>query len=772
MAETAISPLSDIDKQIAELTQQRIRAMTPASPMPMPSTPGLPAASAAAGTPTAAQPAPQPAPYDLNARRQPMPVPELPPVEPKPQFDVQSGSAQRNVRPNFGGGATGAVGSVAYLGDAVLRGYMQGKQMQEAKHADEVNRLQKGLRYNYEVSARNYLGMIESGADPSSPEVQQARDARDAAWNTLMQMQSHYIMGDEGGKKKPKKKAGSTPAATGAAAAASPDADPASAQNIAAMLQSADPQEKAKGVFLMSQKVGPPDEYQAKQIIARRQAYLQDPETRINQIKGQILRTRMDPKATPEEKQRADELQKQLEGYMQAVSGRAAPAPHWMTGASTIPGESLAGKKNPDGSDMLDALGNPFDPKKQYRQKDLGNGQLEYYPVQSKGLTSAPKLEVKGNVPVITYEGKMYTASNIKEAPEEIQGAFNDVEKGIRTGKFSQRSGEFTFVDAANRLWRIPYTTTTVSSMGGGHSSVPPAPAAGTHAAPPASAPATQKTSSAAAAGTAPAPPASIPGLQSPIKGARYIGEKLPQGQTKSRADAADTLLNLMPSMHQLVDDPSVQANMGVFNGRWSEIENKVGNLDQKTKQLWAELKSLYAFNATLHGFRSLHTIEEFQNAFGDLHTDPESLKGGLAGAEEAAKAAFRTGYNIDWAPDWKSNFPAPGQPTGTGAGAGAAPPKTLKWDQIVQAAHEHGITPEQAAADATKQGIKIEGGPRLPTAPKAASGKPETKSEPKSGSKPEPRVKVRDKKSGQTGTLPQSQVDAAIASGQYERVQ
>ena len=74
--------------------------------------------------------------------------------------------------------------------------------MAEIKKVAQAKKNLDGLQFAYNMAAQQLGGLIKSGADPNSPEVQQARAARDASWQALMKAYGTY-MGD--GQQKPKK---------------------------------------------------------------------------------------------------------------------------------------------------------------------------------------------------------------------------------------------------------------------------------------------------------------------------------------------------------------------------------------------------------------------------------------------------------------------------------------------------------------------------------------------------------------------------------------
>jgi hypothetical protein len=98
-----------------------------------------------------------------------------------------------------------------------------------------------------------------------------------------------------------------------------------------------------------------------------------------------------------------------------------------------------------------------------------------------------------------------------------------------------------------------------------------------------------------------------------------------------------------------MLNDPDVRKNLGALSGRWSEIEKRLGTLDPKTQEFYGILKSVYALNGSMHGWRSLKAPEEFEKAYGGLNTDPDTLAAGLKAAEESAKSIYEAGYKHPW---------------------------------------------------------------------------------------------------------------------------
>jgi hypothetical protein len=141
---------------------------------------------------------------------------------------------------------------------------------------------------------------------------------------------------------------------------------------------------------------------------------------------------------------------------------------------------------------------------------------------------------------------------------------------------------------------------------------------------------------------------------------------------TQSRADAAASMIPLIARARELVNDPEVQNNLGVFNGRMSEVGKRVGTIGGKTAEFYGTLKSIYSLGGTMHGWRSIKVAEEFEKAYGGLHTNPAGLQGGMNAMSDAANSVYHTAYHRD-----VPGYVRPRNGTGSGGhGTGPAPDK------------------------------------------------------------------------------------------------
>lgn len=112
---------------------------------------------------------------------------------------------------------------------------------------------------------------------------------------------------------------------------------------------------------------------------------------------------------------------------------------------------------------------------------------------------------------------------------------------------------------------------------------------------------------------------------------------------TRTMADKGRMILPLIDRARQLIaSDP---AALGPLAGRWSELQNKVGNLKGAPKELAGTLTSIYSMAGGLHGWRAIQVAERFKDTYGDLSNTPASLLSGLDAMQNTAQTAIKTAY-------------------------------------------------------------------------------------------------------------------------------
>jgi hypothetical protein len=204
-----------------------------ASPLePAPETSGFPGTSP---TPTPAPAAPGAAYNPLSA--QPYTPPTANPVEPVPQAQPLGPNQQAP-------GAANHAGAASYLGDQILRGYMQGKAQAQMIQAAKLYKQSSGLQKNLDMASQQYYNLAKSGKDPNSPEMQDAKTQVDAAWQANMDFMKQHVAGQQLDKKTGQLK-------------------PQQGSILERIFKSDDPAAQSLAVYQGAQALGPPVYHQA-----------------------------------------------------------------------------------------------------------------------------------------------------------------------------------------------------------------------------------------------------------------------------------------------------------------------------------------------------------------------------------------------------------------------------------------------------------------------------------------------------------------------------
>lgn len=114
-----------------------------------------------------------------------------------------------------------------------------------------------------------------------------------------------------------------------------------------------------------------------------------------------------------------------------------------------------------------------------------------------------------------------------------------------------------------------------------------------------------------------------------------------PSAQARSRAAAAEAMLPLLDRIKQEI--VANRSKLGVLPGRVAEAERVIGNLDPALAELYGNLKSVYSLSGTAHGWRAIQVATEFEKAFGGLHTNPDTLLGGMKAQEDFARGLVQS---------------------------------------------------------------------------------------------------------------------------------
>jgi hypothetical protein len=619
----------------------------------------MPAAQSSVASDPLLQPIDADSSLSLNGNDTPMPPGLAPPT---PNGADNSSLPSAGSGPKVKPGAPGSkMAVISYLAAAALKGIGQGKQISDQVKWAKTKRTMDGLQYSYQVAAQNLEGLTKAGADPK--EIEQAKSARDASWQALMGFYSQNVFGEDGKSKKKGKNKGKAQSGQG-------QTGEDSEANLMAELHSPDPAVKREAYFKLAQKLGPPDEWKLRewssaQATQRREVQGKAAQSQLEVENKRLRLHELQGKANPSNQEK-EELTKLQEDQELFPTTAANATPHYAS-FDTLGSELPA--------NTVDAMGQTINPKQTYRGVTRG------------GVTSwVPSVQKSSGKPTIGWakdeKGKWYSAE-IDPATNQFKADTKNYDRVPPPGLLDkEHTSEFTMKDADGNVHRIQTTSTTrpilpVGGTGGSgvkKEGVTPSPS--TLATP------TPTTSTSTSTSTSPSKPG-VPlkaGETGPLgikqsPGDRIVGNVGAGGQAMSRAAAADSVLNLLPRATELLKDPEVQSNLGVLNGRWSEVDKKIGDLDPKTQEFYGILKSIYAANGTMHGWRSLKAPEEFEKAYGDLHTDPATLTGGLKAVAESAKVFYQTGYKHPWSPQKGTPSTTPGSTPSPAIGG--ATPKT-----------------------------------------------------------------------------------------------
>ena len=257
-------------------------------------------------------------------------APETPPL---PEITAPPAHAdmQQPAAPSMVGGKTKGIAVIATLADSILRGAVRGRDYANQVKAQKQQRMAQGLNYNYQTARNNYLGMLKSGADPNSKQVQEAKNAADAAWEIQQQFYQNMFGQDQGKKGKSKKSSSNSSSQSGG------DSQGQQQPNPMAMWASGDPVQRLQAAMIIRQKAGPDyqgeaaqynDAYRKQVAMMKTQQSLegsqQQLEQGITQDKIDLRAAEMEDtaKMTPEQKNAHDAKVKSLRDRVAEVADK------------------------------------------------------------------------------------------------------------------------------------------------------------------------------------------------------------------------------------------------------------------------------------------------------------------------------------------------------------------------------------------------------------------------------------------------------------------
>jgi hypothetical protein len=115
-----------------------------------------------------------------------------------------------------------------------------------------------------------------------------------------------------------------------------------------------------------------------------------------------------------------------------------------------------------------------------------------------------------------------------------------------------------------------------------------------------------------------------------------------PSGQTQSRGSAARSALDVIPHLEKLTLEQA--KNMGPIVGRIARGEIAIGNVEPAVAELYGAMKSFYALQPAVHGFRNAEFVKDFETAIGTLERNPEAFLAGVKGLRPTLEAVEKEG--------------------------------------------------------------------------------------------------------------------------------
>lgn len=127
------------------------------------------------------------------------PNPYVAPAMPQPA------PAMPSPLPNQGPQVDGAVrrsGAVATIADGMLRGFMQGRAMGQARQVMQLKKKSDDLQASYQQDAQRLIDLTNAGVGQDSDEYKRAKAAVSGSWGALMDFYGQHIEPQTTGKKK------------------------------------------------------------------------------------------------------------------------------------------------------------------------------------------------------------------------------------------------------------------------------------------------------------------------------------------------------------------------------------------------------------------------------------------------------------------------------------------------------------------------------------------------------------------------------------------
>jgi hypothetical protein len=121
-----------------------------------------------------------------------------------------------------------------------------------------------------------------------------------------------------------------------------------------------------------------------------------------------------------------------------------------------------------------------------------------------------------------------------------------------------------------------------------------------------------------------------------------------------------------MPGL--LADVKANAASMGPLMGRLYRGEINIGNVPPNVAKLYTEMKSMYALQPAVHGFRNAEFVKDMETAIGTLERNPDAFIAGMQGLVPTLNAVAKEGVTAHHR-IIEGTQPAGGNGSGAGAG-------------------------------------------------------------------------------------------------------
>lgn len=137
---------------------------------------------------------------------------------------------------------------------------------------------------------------------------------------------------------------------------------------------------------------------------------------------------------------------------------------------------------------------------------------------------------------------------------------------------------------------------------------------------------------------------------------------KPPSATTQARIDSAKTVNDVGNDLIRELSDPKFAATVGPVMGRYSSLQDFIGNPPPEFSRLAGEIESYSLANMGVHGMRSAHGAEMIQKLLTGHHT-PQSLIATIQGLQQFSQQFVKNATPGGGGPQGGDAQPAPPAP-------------------------------------------------------------------------------------------------------------